>query len=65
MFDPVELVNMYLYAPDFLEPRGLSPSGCRQFSEGAQGLAQRVFSVTAEYSVSTQGLLRAHSGPTQ
>lgn len=53
---------MSLYVIDFLEPQEFSPFGCHHFCEGAQGLAQWVFSVTAEYSVSTQGLLRAHSG---
>lgn len=53
---------MLLYELDFLVSLELSPSGCHHFYEGAQGLAQCVFSVTAEYSVSTQGLLRAYSG---
>ena len=56
---------MYLYVIDLLEPRELSPSGCHHFCEGAQGLAQWVFSVTAEYSGSTQGALRAYSEHTQ
>ena len=48
---------MQLYVIDLLEPRELSPSGCHHFCEGAQGLAQWVFSVTAEYSEHTQGVL--------
>lgn len=52
---------MYLYVIDFLEPREFSPSGCHHFCEGAQGLAQWVFSVTAEYSGPTQSTLRARS----
>ena len=51
--------TLYLYELGFLEPLGLSPSGCRRFYEGAQGPAQWVFSVTGQNSVSTQGLLRA------
>ena len=53
-------IYMYLYVIDLLEPLELSPSGCHHFCEGAQGFAQWVFSVTAEYSGSTQCLLRAH-----
>lgn len=51
--------TLYLYELDFLEPLGLSRSGCRRFYEGAQGPTQWVFSITGQNSVSTQGLLRA------
>ena len=50
-------VCMCLYELDFLEPLGHSPSGCRRFYEGARRLAQWVFSVTSQNSVSTQGRL--------
>ena len=53
--------HLYAYELDFLLPLELSPSGYHHFYEGAQGVAQWVLSATAEYSVSTQGLLRARS----
>lgn len=47
-------VCMYLYAPDFLEPQ---PPLDAASSKGAQ----RVFPATAEYSLSTQGMLSDQS----